>query len=76
MAQSADAAEYTNCISAEGYDSPNICPGYDTKPSQPSRLGLQNIRTASLLRGMTLPNKCFGYDTKQSDDEASVMFEL
>ena len=27
------AAEYSNCISAEGYDSPNKCPGYDAKQS-------------------------------------------
>ena len=31
MAQSAGAVEYTNCISAEGYDCPDACPGYDTK---------------------------------------------
>ena len=30
MAQSAGAAEYTNCISVEGLDSPNESPGYDT----------------------------------------------
>ena len=29
----AGAAEYTDCISAEGYDSPNECLGYDTKQS-------------------------------------------
>ena len=28
-----EAVEYTNCISAEGEDSPNKCPGCDTKPS-------------------------------------------
>ena len=26
-------AEYTDCISEEGQDSPNECPGYDTKQS-------------------------------------------
>ena len=31
--QSAGAAEYTECISAEEYDSPNECPGHDTKQS-------------------------------------------
>ena len=31
--QSAGAAEYTNCISAEGQDSPNEYPGYDIKQS-------------------------------------------
>ena len=32
-AQSAEAVEYTNCISAEGKDSPNECPGYSIKQS-------------------------------------------
>ena len=26
------AVEYTDCISVEGYDPPNECPKYDTKP--------------------------------------------
>ena len=33
IAQSAGAVEYTDCTSAEGYDPPNECPGYDTKQS-------------------------------------------
>ena len=33
FAQSAGAIEHTDCISAEGQDSPNECPGYDTKQS-------------------------------------------
>ena len=33
MVQSVKAVEYTNCISAEGKDSPYECPGYDTKQS-------------------------------------------
>ena len=33
MTQLAGAAEYTECISAEGQDSPNECPGHDTKQS-------------------------------------------
>ena len=33
MAQSAGTIEYTDCISAEESDSPNECPGYDTKQS-------------------------------------------
>ena len=33
MAQTAGAAEYTDCISAHGYDSSNECPGYYTKQS-------------------------------------------
>ena len=42
---SAGAAEYTDCISAEGQDS----------PKWPSQLGLQNTLTASQQRGKTLP---------------------
>ena len=33
LAQSAEAVEYTDCFSAEGEESPNECPGYDTKQS-------------------------------------------
>ena len=34
FAQLAGAVEYTDCISAEGYDpTPNECPGYETKQS-------------------------------------------
>ena len=33
MAQSTGAAEYTDCISALGKDSPNECPNYDAKQS-------------------------------------------
>ena len=33
VAQSAATVEYTDCFSAEGYDPPNGCPGYDTKQS-------------------------------------------
>ena len=33
IAQLAEAVEYTNCISAEEYDFPNECPGYDIKQS-------------------------------------------
>ena len=40
----------------------------------PSRLGLQNILTASLQRGKT--PECPGYDTEQSDGEAPEMLEL
>ena len=31
MAQSAGVVEYTDYFSAEGHDSPNVCPGYDTE---------------------------------------------
>ena len=33
MAKSDKVAEYTDCISTEGLDSPNECPGYNTKQS-------------------------------------------
>ena len=33
IVQFAGAVEYTNCISTEGYDSPNKCSGSDTKQS-------------------------------------------
>ena len=33
FARLAGAVEYTDCISAEGYVTPNECPGYDTKQS-------------------------------------------
>ena len=33
MAQSAATAEYTDWTSAEGWNSPNKCPVYDTKKS-------------------------------------------
>ena len=33
IAQSAGAVEYTDCISTEGLNSPNECPGHDTKQS-------------------------------------------
>ena len=33
MVQSAEAEEYTDSISAEGFNSPNRCPGYETKQS-------------------------------------------
>ena len=32
-ALSAEAEEYTNCISVEGLQFPNMCPEYDTKKS-------------------------------------------
>ena len=33
MAYSTGIAEYTDCTSAEGWDSINECPGYDMKQS-------------------------------------------
>ena len=53
MAQSAGAAKYTDCVSAEGQDSPNECPGYDTKQSDSEATVLLEIwgmrSTPSLL---------------------------
>ena len=34
VVQSAGVAEYTDCISAEGQDPTNECPGHDTKQFQ------------------------------------------
>ena len=50
MAQSAEAAEYTDCISAEGKDSPNEFLGYDTKQSDGEASVLQEFwRMRSIL---------------------------
>ena len=52
MAQSARAAEYTDCISVEGYDSPNECPGYNTKQSDgeaPVMVEIWGMRGTALL---------------------------
>ena len=37
----AGAVEYTDCISAEGQDTPNKCPGYNIKPSDSEALVLE-----------------------------------
>ena len=61
MAQSAGAAKYTDCISAEGYDSPNECPGYDTKqfdgevPVTPELWGMWSTPSLPLLPGPLWP---------------------
>ena len=54
IAQSAEAVEYTDCFSAEGYDPPppNGCPGYDTKQSDgevPVMLELSGMRSTPSL---------------------------
>ena len=57
LAQAAGAAEYTDCISAEGLDSPNECPRYDTKRSNEGASvmlelwGMQSTLSLPLLRG-------------------------
>ena len=57
-AQLAKAAEYTNCFSAEGQNSPNKCPGYDTKQSHgeaPVMLELWGMRSTPLLPSLPCP---------------------
>ena len=51
-ALSTRVAEYTNCISAEVLDSPNMCEGYDTKHTDaraPVMLELRGMRSTPLL---------------------------
>ena len=43
MPQSASAVEYTDCISAEVYDSLNDCSRYDTKQSNGDALMMQEL---------------------------------
>ena len=52
MALSAGAVEYTDCVSAEGYNYSNGCPRDDTKQSDgedPVILGFWGMRGTSLL---------------------------
>ena len=52
LAQSAGAAEHTDCISEEEKDSPNKCPRYDTKKSDGKAsliVNLWGIRSTTLL---------------------------
>ena len=52
LVQLAGAAEYTDCTSAEGKDSTNECPRYDTKQSDgeaPVMLELWGMRSNPLL---------------------------
>ena len=42
-AQSARAIEYTDCISAEGLDPINKCPGYDTKQTDGEALEMLEL---------------------------------
>ena len=58
LAQLAGAAEYTNCSSAEENNSPNECPGYDTKQSDdeaPVMLTLWGTRSTPLLPSLLGP---------------------
>ena len=43
-AQLAGAIKYIDCISAEGQESPNECPGYDTKQSDGKVLVVLELR--------------------------------
>ena len=49
----AEVVEYTDCISSEQYDHPNVCPGYDTKRSDSEAQVILELRgmqtTPSLL---------------------------
>ena len=58
FAQSDGAAEYTNCISAEGEDSPKECSRYVTKQSDveaPVMLEIWGIRSTHLLQSFPGP---------------------
>ena len=58
MAQSAGVVEYTDCISAEGYDFPNECPTYHSKQSDgevPVNLKLWGMRSTPLLPSLIGP---------------------
>ena len=58
FAQSAGAVEYTDCTSADGLDSPNGCPAYDTKQSDsevPVMLVLSRVWSTPLLPGTLWP---------------------
>ena len=58
MAQSAGAVEYTDCFSAEGYDSHNDCPWYDSKQSNGEALvmvELWGMRGTHLLPSLPGP---------------------
>ena len=52
VTQLTGAVEYTNCFSAEGLDSPNKCPEYDTKQFDgeiPVMLEFWGMRSTPLL---------------------------
>ena len=51
LAQSIRAKEYADCISAEGYNSLNECPGYDTKQSDDEATVMQSTSLLPLLPG-------------------------
>ena len=56
--QSAGSVEYTNCSFAEGLDSPNECPRYDTNQSDdeaPIMLNLWEVQSAPSLPSLPGP---------------------
>ena len=58
IAQSAGAVEYTDCTFAEGWDTPQKCPGYDTKQSDGEAqavLELWGMRSTSSLTSLPGP---------------------
>ena len=58
VTQSVGAVEYTDCIYAEGQDSPNECPGYETKQSDgeaPVVLERWRMRSTLLLPSLSVP---------------------
>ena len=73
VAQSDVAVEYTGCFSAEGWDSSNECPGYDTKQSDaevPVMLGLWGmlgtpslpLHPGPLWPGVVAPDRVLSMD--------------
>ena len=60
VAQSAKAVDYTECISAEGYDLPtNECSGYDIKQFDGEAPGMQSTSSlpGSLWAGVVAPDR-------------------
>ena len=61
LAQSAEAVEYSDCISTEEQNSPNECPKYDTKqfdgevPVKLELLGMQSTPSLPSLPGPLCP---------------------
>ena len=58
IAQSAGAVKYTDCTFADGKDTPNECPGYDTKQSDgevPAVLKLGGMRSTPSLPSLPGP---------------------
>ena len=81
MAQLSGVLEYTNCISAKGYDSPNKCPGYDTKQSDakaPVMLKLWQMQSTPLFPSLpgSLRPRVKGLDRILSMSQIELNFVL